>query len=175
MEGALLDYSAIELFLSMTDYTVENLLSLTTRARLLVLRRSILWDTMAKTKSDCSGGARAKVRKIFTGRAILGSRPKYQNQTLEPHSVGILNTDTEPTKHPYLFIYLFNSRRKKAVIHKGYVVKQRKQREKGQLPTHCRATTTKGIRRPPRYAVRKSPGQAYPHIEKKRKEKRQRP
>jgi hypothetical protein len=56
---------------------------------------------MAKTKSDC---VRVKMwprrGSCDNDNYLLGSRPKYQNRTLEPHGVGILNTDAKPTKHP---------------------------------------------------------------------------
>jgi hypothetical protein len=60
----------------------------------------------AKTKrwwegKDDFGGAKAKQQRASdTGRAILASRAKYQNWTLEPHGVGILNTGTRRIKHP---------------------------------------------------------------------------
>jgi len=50
------------------------------------------------------GFGKAKARQHYrasdTGRTILASRAKYQNRTLEPHGVGILNTGTGPIKHP---------------------------------------------------------------------------
>jgi hypothetical protein len=61
----------------------------------------------AKTKRwrcegrDDFGEAKARQHRASdTGRAILASRAKYQNRTLEPHGVGILNTGTGPIKHP---------------------------------------------------------------------------
>jgi hypothetical protein len=44
--------------------------------------------------------SRYRHRASDTGRAIPASRPQYQNRTLEPPGVGILNTGTGPTKRP---------------------------------------------------------------------------
>jgi len=44
--------------------------------------------------------------------------------------------------------------------------------KRGQLPALGRSATTKGIRHPPRCAVRKTRGQEYPHTAEQRKEER---
>jgi hypothetical protein len=73
--------------------------------------RAILWNIVMlagrRQKDDFGGGAKAKMRRrrgsCDTERYLAsdtGLETKVSKRTLEPRGVGMLNTGTEPTKHP---------------------------------------------------------------------------
>jgi len=71
------------------------------------------------------------------------------------------------------FIYLFNSRNKSRPSSPRDMWQSNANKgERGLLPALGRSATTKGIRRPPQCAVRKTRGQEYPHTIGQRKEER---
>jgi len=74
-----------------------------------------------------------------------------------------------------LFIYLFNSRNKSGPSSPRDMWQSNANKGKrGLLPALGRSATTKGIRRPPQCAVRKTRGQEYPHTVNKGKKKSKR-